>query len=118
MCRQSCWRVLSSCALLCFAAAGSHAEPVDPPLPESKWRQWQTGALRPDRLQHASLSMSAAVGIGLVSESPWTGFAGSALLGIGKELIDTRTSHFDWGDLGADLIGAGLGTFGAAVILP
>jgi len=102
-------------ALLMLLAGIAHAD--DASLPDSMWRRWQTGALRADRLQHASLSMSAALGIGLVSEDAAIGFAGGAMLGVGKELIDMRSTRFDWGDLTADIIGAGLGALAASAAL-
>ena len=104
-------------AVLCVLAltpAALYAEESSPTLPASKWRQWQTGALRADRLQHASLSAAAALGIGIATDDAAIGFAGSLVLGITKELVDTRSTHFDWGDLAADALGAGLGAWAAA----
>lgn len=95
-------------ALLRLALTASSARADDPPLPEERWRSAQTGALRADRLQHASLAFTLGLGAGLASESPAAGFATAAGLGVVKEALDLRTTRFDWGDLAADLAGAGL----------
>ena len=77
-------------------------------MPAPEVRAWQTGVLRPDRLQHASLSFALGVGAGLASDSPATG-AGVALgLGVAKEIADRHGSGFDAIDFLADAIGAGL----------
>lgn len=114
-------QVLGGALMLALAvsvgAGGAAAAEPSPALPEGKWRAWQTGALRPDRLQHASLSAAAALGIGLASESPGAGVALSLALGVGKEIIDVSTSRFDWGDLAADALGAALGGLAAAALL-
>jgi len=86
----------------------ARAGDIDPPLPPSRWHSWQTGVLRADRLQHASLTFSAGLAGGLATQRVGTVIGIGAVLGIGKELLDMRTTHFDWGDLAADATGAGL----------
>lgn len=71
-------------------------------------RAWQTGALRPDRVQHASLSFALGLGAGLASDSPEAGAGIAFGLGFAKELADHREDGFDAGDLAADAIGAAL----------
>ena len=81
---------------------------ADAAADSARVRAWQTGALRPDRLQHASLSFAIGLGAGLASDSPAAG-AGIALsLGLAKEISDRRDSGFGGGDLLADAIGAAL----------
>jgi hypothetical protein len=88
-------------------AAPTRAADVAPPLPETRWRAFQTGALRADRLQHASLAFTLGLGAGITGREPAGAFAAAAGLGLVKELVDRRAGHFDWGDLAADLAGAG-----------
>jgi hypothetical protein len=84
-------------------ADGAPADSLTAPPP--RIRRWQTAALRPDRLNHASLALGIGVGVGVLSRSPAAG-SGTALgLGLAKELTDDR---FDRGDLVADAVGAGL----------
>ena len=87
-----------------------------PPFPEAKVRAWQTGLLRPDRLQHASLALSIGLSIGLVTQKPEAAAGGALVLGVLKELRDMRRGHFDWVDLAADGIGAGLSAVGTEVL--
>lgn len=96
-------------ALACAAALGATAAAADdaaPGLPDARWRPFQTGMLRADRLQHASLAFTSGVGAGLATRSPEAAFATAATLGLAKEWIDVRDTHFDWVDLAADLAGA------------
>jgi len=72
-------------------------------------RAWQTGLLRPDRIQHASLSFTLAAGATLVSQQPSASFAGTLAIGLLKEIWDARTTRFDMVDLAADAAGAALG---------
>lgn len=70
-------------------------------------RAWQAGMLRPDRLQHASVSFTLAAAVLLATRSRTASAAGTLALGIGKELWDMRSaSGFDPVDLAAD--GAGI----------
>jgi hypothetical protein len=64
--------------------------------------------VRPDRLQHASLSFSVGLGAGLASRSAGTGFGVGLGLGVGKEVLDRNGTGFDAGDLLADAVGASL----------
>jgi hypothetical protein len=94
---------------LALAPATATAGPVaPPPLPPPAVRAWQTGLLRPDRLEHASFAFTLGLGVGLLSRQP-AGAAASALtLGLVKEVRDRRHGGFDPVDLAADAIGAGL----------
>ena len=107
------------CALALGAGPATRAAHSEEPqaLPEARWRVFQTGALRADRLQHASLAFSLGLGTGIVSERPEAAFAAGAVLGLAKEFIDVRSSHFDWVDLAADLVGAGLGALASRSLL-
>jgi hypothetical protein len=91
-----------------------HAASTDPPLPDPKWRTFQTGAVRADRLQHASLGFTIGLGVGLVTRRPAVAFTSSIALGLAKEVLDAQSHHFDWGDLAADLAGAGLSALATA----
>lgn len=74
--------------------------------PESAVRAWQAGMLRPDRVQHASVSFTLAAALLLATRSRTASAAGTLALGIGKELWDTRSaSGFDPVDLAADGVG-------------
>ncbi len=85
------------------APAGTVASPA---LPPPSVRAWQTGLLRPDRLEHASFAFTLGLGVGLLSRRP-AGAAASALtLGLAKEIRDRRHEGFDPVDLAADAIGA------------
>lgn len=99
-------------ALLLIAAASTAR--ADAAADSARVRAWQTGLVRPDRLQHASLSFALGLGAGLASDSPEAG-AGVALgLGFIKEIADRRGSGFDGGDLLADAIGAALAAWAVA----
>jgi len=41
----------------------------------------------------------------------WIGVAAGTLVGVGKELYDIKHGNPEWGDLGADVVGALLGSF-------
>jgi hypothetical protein len=87
-------------------AAATTAPAPAPPLPPPSVRAWQTGLLRPDRLEHASFAFTLGLGVGLLSRRP-AGAAASALtLGLAKEVRDRRHGGFDPVDLAADAIGA------------
>lgn len=75
-------------------------------FPTPRVRGWQTGLLRPDRIEHASLSFTLAAALVLATRSPGAAAAGVFALGFGKELWDTRGgSGFDAIDLAADATG-------------
>ena len=94
-------------SLAFVAAAGRAAEDPERELPSPEVRAWQTGLLRPDRLEHASLAFTIGLGTGLATKKPAVAFAVPAVLGLGKEIADRRGTGFDLVDLAADLIGAG-----------
>ena len=71
-------------------------------------RAWQTGLLRSDRLEHASLAFTLGLGVGLLSRQPAAAAGTARGLGLAKELRDSRDTGFDPVDLAADAIGAGL----------
>ena len=102
-------------ALVLFdVGAARGATPREPP--PAQVRAWQTGMLRPDRLAHASLSLSAGLSIGLLTRRPASA-GGVVALGIAKELWDRRRGRgFDWVDLAADVVGAGLAAGGTAAL--
>jgi hypothetical protein len=74
--------------------------------PHAEQRGWQTGLLRTDRLQHASLALTSGLMIGVTTEEPAWAAAGAMTLGLAKEIIDIGDTGFDVTDLVADLIGA------------
>jgi hypothetical protein len=86
------------------AAAGGTATP--PPLPPPSVRAWQTGLLRPDRLEHASFAFTLGLGVGLLSRQPASAAASALTLGLAKEVRDRRHGGFDPVDLATDAIGA------------
>ena len=96
-------------ACLATVALADSAPDSLPPLPPARVRAWQTGVLRPDRLQHATLSCALAAGIGLACRDARAGAAGAFALGVLKEYWDARRDTFDPADLAADAIGATLG---------
>jgi len=69
-------------------------------------RAWQTGLLRSDRLEHASLAFTIGLGVGVATRKPAVAVIVPAVLGLGKEIADSRHSGFDVVDLAADLVGA------------
>ena len=97
------WRhaVASFAIALALPVACAAAERELPPPPV---RAWQTGLLRADRLQHASLAWTLGLGLGLASHEPVAAIAGPALLGLAKEFADRP--RFDRTDLIADALGA------------
>jgi len=76
------------------------------PFPTPEVRAWQTGLIRPDRIQHASFAMTLGLSAGLPSRSPAAAFATGFVLGLAKEFWDARRDHFDPWDLLADTAGA------------
>ena len=101
-CLVSTWLVLLLSAPAPGACAGT------PALPPARVRAWQTGLLQPDRVQHASLSLTLGLAAGLLSRKPAVAFSTGLGLGLVKEIRDRRHSGFDRADLMADAIGAGL----------
>jgi hypothetical protein len=91
------------------AAAARPARAAEPPLPDSSARRWQTGMLRADRVQHASLSFTISIGAGLALDDPLAGAGLTLGIGLAKEIADARRTRFDAVDLVADAIGAALG---------
>jgi hypothetical protein len=87
------------------AAATAGTAPA-PPLPPPSVRAWQTGLLRPDRLEHASFAFTLGLGVGLISRQPAAAAASALTLGLAKEVRDRRHGGFDPVDLAADAIGA------------
>lgn len=109
--------VVFACVLAPVAvAAPADSSAAAPGWPNPRVRSWQTGAVRPDRLQHASLSFALAAAATAVGGREGAAFAGTLLLGVGKEAWDARGSRFDTGDLAADLAGAAFGTWAGAAI--
>lgn len=92
------------------AAADRAAHASSVPLvafPAPRVRAWQTGLLRPDRLEHASLSFTLTAALVLATRDHAAAAAGALAFGVGKELWDARgSSGFDVVDLSAD--GAGV----------
>ena len=103
-------RALALVTALC--ARGVRAETPDSTavLPPATVRGWQTGVFRADRLEHASLAMTTGLAAGLTTREPAAAAATAVTLGFGKELWDMRRTHFDAGDLLADLVGAAAAT--------
>jgi len=75
-------------------------------LPEGAARAAQTGWLRPDRLQHASLAWTLGVGAGATTRETSAAIAVPMVFGLAKELHDSRGPGFDAIDLIADLAGS------------
>lgn len=112
------WIVPIACLLASAAPARAQdapaPAPADPPAPPpARVRAWQTGLLRPDRLQHGSLSLTLAFGVGLAADEPVAGFGVALGLGLAKEIRDARHARFDAIDLVADALGATLGAWAA-----
>lgn len=102
--------ISSLCALAAPSArAESAAADSVRAFPPPRVRAWQTGLLKPDRLQHASLSFTLAAGATLAGAKPVSAFAGTLAIGLAKELWDARSTRFDAVDLAADAFGAALG---------
>ena len=97
------------------AADSTGAAPAPHAIPPARVRAWQTGLLRADRLQHASLSFTLAAGAGLAGRTRTQAFGFTLALGVAKELHDGRRGRFDVVDLAADAAGAALGAFASAL---
>jgi len=99
---------LTSIAILLRLLSASPAAAGAPVTPSPAVRAWQTGLLRPDRLEHVSLAFTLGLGAGLPSRRPAAAGATAFALGLAKEFRDRRHGGFDPVDLAADAIGAGL----------
>jgi hypothetical protein len=97
-------------------AEAARPDSVAVPLPPPRVRHWQVGLLRPDRMQHVSLSMTLGLGAGLVTRSPRVAAWGSLALGLAKELYDIRRTGFDPVDLSADCVGSGAAALGTRIV--
>lgn len=84
-------------------------------LPPPAVRAWQTGALSPDRLQHASLAFSFGLALGIMSGEP-AAAGGAVAVALAKELADGRRGRFDRGDLLAGIAGAACAAIAIAAL--
>lgn len=110
-------RTLQAWLILLALAAAREARATDaPPPPPARVRAWQTGLVRPDRLEHASLAFSGGLAAGLLSRRPAVALASSLALALAKELWDARHGSFDRGDLAAGLAGAALAGLATAAL--
>jgi hypothetical protein len=94
------------------AAAPDSLTIRDEPVLHPAWR----AALAPDRLEHASLAMTGGLAAGLTTPTPTAALLTAATLGLGKEFWDARRTHFDRGDLAADLAGGAVAAFATWVL--
>jgi hypothetical protein len=109
--------VLAITLVLLASAASSRVLAADSrELPPPRVRAWQTGLLRPDRLQHASLAFSAGLAAGVLTREPTVALESAMSLGLLKEIWDRRRGRFDFVDLAADGIGAGLAAVATAAL--
>ena len=79
-------------------------------FPPPRVRAWQVGLVRPDRMEHASLSFALTSALIIVTRNRAASAATGLAFGFGKEMWDRRTSEFDPVDLTADAVGVGLAT--------
>lgn len=77
-------------------------------FPPPRVRAWQLGLLRPDRMEHASLSFALASAFTMAMRDRAGSAALTFALGAGKEFWDSRHGGADAVDLAADAIGLGL----------
>jgi len=103
-------------AALVAVPVASPATPGAPPAPDRAWRRWQTGALRADRLQHASLAFSSGLALGVLAREPAAAAGGALTLALAKELFDARRNRFDAADLVADAAGAALAALATSAL--
>ena len=96
--------------------ASLRADSAAVPFPTAPVRHWQVGLLRPDRMRHASLSLTLGLAAGLVTRQPPVAACGSLALGLAKELYDVRGNGFDPVDLFADALGAGAAALGTRFV--
>ncbi|HTK30542.1 MAG TPA: hypothetical protein VL332_01160 [Candidatus Saccharimonadaceae bacterium] len=99
-----CWASCLIVAMLVVPRVSSAATAADSVAAAASARL-RLGA---DKWQHASLALSLGVGAGLVTRRTAPAVVVPAVLGLAKELRDTRHTRFDPLDLAADLVGAGL----------
>ena len=111
--RPSC-TVLATAMVLASAASSAADSPA---LPPPKIRAWQTGLLRPDRLQHTSLALSSGLSAGVLTREPVVALESAMALGLLKEVWDRRRTRFDPVDLAADGIGASLAAVATAALM-
>jgi hypothetical protein len=111
-------RLTTRLALVTLLLAAGRSPATAAPLPPSAVRAWQTGLLRADRLEHASLSFSLGLGVGLLSREPAAAAAGAFAFGLAKEVRDRRHGGFDPVDLAADALGAGLAAVATRALAP
>jgi hypothetical protein len=123
------YRLVRSLALAAAVAAAvsapAHAQDTTPAapadstavrFPAARVRCWQVGLLRPDRIQHASLSMTLGLAAGLITRKPVVAACSGLGFGLAKELYDIRGTGFDLMDLLADGVGSGVGALGTHYI--
>ena len=117
------WALLVACLVLPVTVARAETTVADssaaaptvasPSLPTGAAHGWQSGALRADRLQHASLAFAIGAGVGAASRRAEVGAGTALLLGVAKEFLD---DHVDGGDLIADAAGASLAALVVAAL--
>jgi hypothetical protein len=103
--------MVASLLVLALGAAPARADgtPGEAAADSTRARPWLAGALRSDRLEHASLAFTLGLGGGLATRRPGVAFGVSFGLGVAKEARDARHGGpFDLGDLAADALGASL----------
>jgi hypothetical protein len=92
-------------AVLSMPAARAGTDAAD----STRVRGCQTGAVAPDRLQHASLSFALGLGAGIGAREPAPALVAPLALGLTKEWLDRRRGgRFDALDFAAGLAGAAL----------
>ncbi|MCE9627181.1 MAG: hypothetical protein K8R56_04595 [Candidatus Eisenbacteria bacterium] len=92
-----------------WAAAAADSLHTQAAFPAPQVRAWQVGLLRPDRLEHASLSFTLAGALLIATRDRPAAGAVTLAAGLGKELWDRRgPSGFDGIDLVADATGIAL----------
>ena len=80
-------------------------------------RAWQTGVLRPDRLQHFSLGFSLGLALGIMADEP-AAAGGVCALALAKEIADSRNGRFDTLDLITGIAGAALAALTLSALDP
>jgi hypothetical protein len=105
----------ASLLVACAWARPVHATAAETPaLPPPRVRAWQTGLLRTDRLEHATLAFTVGLGAGVLSRSPAAAAGSAFAVGLAKEIRDRRHGGFDPLDLAADTFGAACAAFATA----
>ena len=108
LCSLGTWIVLGTAATPSWGAATAPHDTTAVAFPAPPVRRWQVGLLRPDRVQHMSLSLTLGLAAGLLSHRPAVAAGGAMALGLAKELYDVHHSGFDPVDLCADGVGSGV----------